>query len=183
MRFKANLRRNKPGDPEPHPDILQNALFSDDFRESEAEIQALDQFSKWLGSVIESFEATLKEFEMKGGKLEYKKENDRGSITLTLGDQSVYLNGRGDVKTVFKVGGNKNDRDLMKKVMRAEICLDEAKKRMVDIKGAMDFVINVHTIRGMQKVIDETMKHATNLDEISRGALIAEELDKINVDD
>lgn len=179
MRSKQNLRRSKDGEPEPHPDILQNALFSDDFAESQAEIQALDQVAKWLDSVIESFEDTLREFDDRGGTITYENL----SIRLDLEDQSVYLDSKGRFKPEFKVGGNKKNRDLMKKVIRAELNMDEAKRRLKDVKGAMDFVVNVHTIRGTQGVIDESMKHAANLDEISRGALIAEELDLINVDD
>ena len=170
MRSKFNLSKlgRDHTDPDPLPDILQNALYNDDYILSQAETQVLEGIHTSLKTWMDLFAITRAEYDARNGTMELTAEN----LWFTLNGQSMAVSKDGRVKSDFKIGGSETDRRFLKMRMTAEIYEQIIKERMENIRNLIDIVVHVHSSKGAWRVVNASIEHAQNLDEISRGALI-----------
>jgi len=168
MRSKFNLKNYKYSDPEPLPDVLQNALFNDDYILSQSEVQILDGINDTLKAWIEIFAETRVQFEARGGTVELMADK----ATFKLKDQVMTLTKDGVFKPEYKIGRYDIDRRLIKMRMIAEFYEPTIRNRIKNIKELTDIVTHVHTSRGAWRVVNASIEHAENLEELSRGTLM-----------
>jgi len=168
MRSKFNIKRNDHTDPEPVPDILQNALYNDDYILSQAEVAAAEGILQSLNLWLEIFQMTRNEFNLRGGTSEFADD----TLSFTLNEQSMSVSKDGYFKPCYKIGGSEIERRLLKMRLIAELYEPTILERIKNVNGLVEDVIHVHSSRGAAIVADASMEHGANLDEVARGALM-----------
>jgi len=170
MRRKNNIGDGQQTPPEAFPNILQDALYSDDYEMQELELQLIDKLIATAQRWDIQMQKTRKAFHDAGGIMEYV---DAG-IKFLLHGQEIFVSAE-DYKTHFKPKRPKNERKLLMAIVRAVLCEFDPQKAIYNLKTGRDRMLNIHLIRGTKKVADEALKNSATLDELARGQLIWEE--------
>lgn len=161
--------------PAPYPSVVQDALYSGNYTLHKAEQQALSQILDTIDSMDERMAKTRSRFAEEGGTFETTPE---GTMRWELRGQAVEIarpdeeGGKIRVRHDFALLGSQNDRKALRNAVRAHVCRHVPAVARAEIERAMTLLNNIHTVRGVHKVADESIKHGANLDELARGAII-----------
>jgi hypothetical protein len=156
--------------PEAFPNILQDALYSDDYEMQAAELQAFDKLIATAQRWDAMMKKTREAFAAAGGLTE---RTDAG-VRFLLHGQEIFVS-PDEYKAVFRPKPPKKERKLLLAVVRAELCQYDPEKAISNLKIGRDRMLNIHLIRGTKKLADAALTISATLDELARGQLIWEE--------
>lgn len=179
--FKSFTGRDGDTPPAPYPSVVQDALYSDNYELHKAEQQALNQIMDTIDRMDRDMAETRKRFEEMGGTF---ATGDDGTMVWALNGQSITI-ARPDVPggpvrliNNFTLLGSDLDRKALRNAVRAHVCQHVPAVAKAEIERGATLLNNIHTIRGVKKVADESIKHGANLDELARGAIVWDEDDE-----
>lgn len=165
--FRNKMSHTGDNGPEPYPELVQDALYNDDYELAEAEQQAFEVILTAARLKKKRMEDTRREFAARGGVMTETPER----LTVTLGKESMTVT-KGTFAPIFKIGGTTRDRKLLRNMIRATLYADYPDKTITAVQEGKSNLLNIHLMRGLAKVADESIKYSANLDEMARGAMI-----------
>ena len=177
MRNKNNIGTGQSTPPEAYPNVLQDALYSDDYELQMLELQAFDALINRAKLWDKKFAETRAAFAAAGGTV----TEENGGLRFQLKDQAIFVSDD-DLKVSYKKKGSIDDRKILNAAMRATICEFYPQEAIINLSEARKRLLNIHLIKGTKMAVDDARKNAVTLDEILRGKIIWNDEEEVKED-
>ena len=172
MRTKSNIGLGRSTPPEAFPDVLQDALYSDDYVLQMAEQNMIVHLLTRARLISDQMDKVRRSFILKGGQMELVA----GGMKLSINDNFVFVSPEKYDSSYTKKAGE-SVRKLLRAAMRAYLQEYRIERAIKNLERYRDLMLGMHLTRGVARIAEAGMEIPTTLDEMARGHIVWDDED------
>lgn len=174
MRGKNNIANGRNTPPEAFPDVLQDAVYSDDYVMQQNEQNMIAHLLTKARIWKDQMDKVRKKFIEKGGKMETISSDS--AMCLQLKESSIYASGK-KIKVKYTKADGESVHRLLNAALKAYIQEYRIESAISNLERAAELMLSLHLVRGLAEKGDLAAGVPATLDEILRGHIVWDDND------